>query len=241
MGSAQSIVSVAFALDAEFAPWRARRMFAAATDPACFEATIGPGRVRAAIVGIRARRLAQVSPWLLDASVDAVIVAGLAGALSPVHRVGDVLAARHICRDGEQRAADPHLVALAGSCGAAIVERFLTSDHVAGTAAAKRRLASAADTIDMESFDVVDAAQRRGMAALAIRVIGDAAADDIPLDVEPAITSDGSLSALTLAGSTIARPWRWPRLIRFGIEQRRALGALFVVLDALTASLGRQS
>lgn len=243
MRSEQSVVSVAFALDAEFAPWRARRLFAAAApgEPNRFEATVGPARVRAAIVGIRARRLTQVAPWLLDASVDALIVAGLAGALSPVHRVGDVLAARHICRDGEQRAADPHLVALAGSCGAAIVERFVTSDRIAGTAAAKRALAEAGDSIDMESFEVVDAAQRRGIAALALRVIGDAAADDLPLDVEAAITPDGSVSALTLAGSTIARPWRWPRLIRFAIEQRRALGALSVVLDALTASLGHQS
>lgn len=239
----RTTVGVAFALDAELAPWRTRRMFAdaGAANAGSFETTVGAAHVRAAIVGIGARRLHLVAPWLLDPSVDAVIVAGLAGGLSPAHRVGDVLVAKHVCRDGEQRSADPHLVALAASCGAAVVDRFVTADRLAATAEAKQAMAAAGDTIDMESFDVVDAAERRGIAALALRVVGDAATDDLPVDFEEAITSDGSLSPWRLAGSCAIRPWQWPRLIRFGVEQRRALAALSAVLDALVASVASQS
>lgn len=238
MAVPRATVSVAFALEAEFAPWRSLRTFTPALPGGAFEARLGSIAVRAAIVGIGARRLDRVAPWLLDDSVGSVIVAGLAGALSPDHQVGDVLVAREVSRGRQRRTADPHLLAVAARCGAAIVERFLTVDHIAATASAKRALAAAGDGVDMESFDIIDAAQRRGIAALAVRVVGDSASDDLPIDVEPAITADGALAPLPLVGQIAVRPWTWPGLIRFALAQRRALGALSIVLDALTGSIG---
>src|SRR5579863_8923296 len=108
MAAPRATVGVAFALDAEFAPWRALRTFTPTLTGGTFEARFGPVAVRAAIVGIGARRLERVAPWLLDQTVESVIVAGAAGALSPEHQLGDVLVAREVTRGRQGRTADPH-------------------------------------------------------------------------------------------------------------------------------------
>jgi adenosylhomocysteine nucleosidase len=233
------LIAVAFALDAEFAPWRARRAFAPAdaAGGSGFEATIGALTIRAGIVGIGARRLARITPWLLDSGAEAAIVAGLAGGLSARHRTADVLVAGRVCHDTEQCAVDARLLALAKASGATPVDRFVTVGRLASTRAAKQTLAAAGDSVDIESFHVLEAAARRGIPVVAVRAIGDAVSDNFPIDFEPAITADGSLSLAAVAAQAALRPWAWPRLIRFVRDQRRALDALSVVLDSLAVSL----
>jgi nucleoside phosphorylase len=230
---------VAFALDAEFAPWRRRGGFRRAAPSAggCFEAAVAGVSIRAAIVGIGGRRLRAAEGWLFDPAPDALIVAGLAGGLSPTHRVGDVLAARYVCREESSHAADPHLIDLAARCGARPVDRFVSVDAIVATVAARRRLAASGDAVDMESAAVLEAARRRNIAAVALRVIGDAADDDLPLDFGSFIRGDGTIASFALAAAAVGSPMRWRRLLRFAADQRRALHRLATVLDRMVVQM----
>jgi len=228
-------IAVVFALPAEFAPWRRRHSFHRVNAAGCeiHEAEIDRAVARVAFSGIGApdpRRLADI---FLAQPADAVIVAGAAGGLKLQYRCGEVLVASQVktADPGCVVAADHRMLALAAQCGASLVDSFLTLDRMVLRAEEKAALARDADAVDMESFVVIKVAADRGIPAVAVRVIADTAAEDLPLDLSPAIRADGTISVPRAIGAALAQPARWPRLARAGLSYHRALGSLAVFLD----------
>lgn len=232
------MIVVVFALEWEFRPWRARGDFHRAGSgwPAIYEGTLGPSRVRAAICGIGAPKMASAASQIF-AGADAVAVAGLAGALRSEYVIGDVLAARSVRRagGGEVLPTAPSLVSIASQCGSRVVDSFVTADRIMSRAAEKRRLAG--DAVEMESYPILCEAACRGIPAVAIRTVGDAADEDLPFDFNQAIADDGTLRRITLLRQLLASPWRWPMLARFGAAQQRALAGLAGFLDRFVVAI----
>ncbi len=238
-------IAVFFALDAECAPWRAGHRFQslAGADGSLFETTLGQSRVRLALIGIGARRLDSVAARALSGDTDVVIGAGVSGGLQDRQKLGDVLVARQALseREGRTARADDRLIAVAAYCGARIVETFLTTDHIVRGVARKRELGARAEAVDMESFAILAMAAERGIPGLAVRVVGDEVDVELPLDFEPAIRPDGTISAMKLFTQAVAHPRDWPALLAFGQSQRRALDGLARFLDRFVADLTNRS
>jgi nucleoside phosphorylase len=238
-------IAVVFALNAEFAPWRSRHRFTAlpiegSGTARLYEAADAAPPLRAAIVGIRAPSFDRIADRLFSADVSAVIVAGLAGALRPEHRPGDILTARHVQRHGGNALpCDDRLVAAAAACGARVTDRLLSVDRLIATASHKRALAAEAAAVDMESATILEAAALRRIPSIAIRVVGDASDEGLPLDFDRLIRPDGTVAAGALMSAVVSRPWRWPSIVRFAIAQRRALDRLAEFLDRFTIAVGR--
>ena len=234
-------IAVFFALDAECAPWRAGRRFEPIRDAGgfLFEVPLARSRIRLALIGSGARRLDSIMARTLNGGTDVVLGAGASGGLQDRHQPGDVLVARQALseRDGRTARADGRLIAVAASCGARVVETFLTTDHLVRAAGHKRELGSRAAAVDMESFMVLSMAQERGIPGLAVRVIGDDVNTEVPLDFESSIRPDGTMSALRLLAQAVARPWDWPALLAFARTNRLALDALARFLDRLVMDL----
>jgi len=234
-------VAVVFALPAEFAPWRRRHAFrpAGAKTQQAFEAQIGTAQVRVVFSGIGAPVPDALEQTLFAARPDVVIVAGAAGGLKPQYRCGDVVVASRVKTPGSSRvvAADARMLMLASPCGASVVDAFLTLDRMVLRADEKAALGREADAVDMESFVVIDEAISRGIPAIAIRVIADAADEDLPLDFTWALRRDGTISLWRAIGQAMSRPARWPRIVRAGLSYGRALEELAIFLDRFVAAL----
>jgi adenosylhomocysteine nucleosidase len=236
------VIVVVFALEAEFRPWRAQRDFHRVDSgwPAIYEGALGSSCVRAAICGVGARTLAGAAARLFTGA-DAVAVAGLAGALRSEYAIGDVLVARSVRRargpgDDVALPTAPSLLSIASQCGARVVDSFLTAERIVSRAADKHRL-GADDAVEMESYPVLREAARRGVPGVAIRAVGDVVDEDLPFDFTDAIAGDGTLRKVVLLRQALARPSRWPMLVRFGAAQQRALAELAVFLDRFVVAL----
>jgi hypothetical protein len=90
----------------------------------------------------------------------------------------------------------------------------------------------------MESFRILDEAGRRGIPSVAIRVIGDGAAEALPLDFDQAVRPDGTVRLMNLFGQAMRAPSQWPALIAFAYRQRRAVRTLARFLDRFIDTLG---
>jgi adenosylhomocysteine nucleosidase len=234
------VIVVVFALEAEFRPWRARHDFGRAGSgwPAIYEGTVDSSRVRTAICGVGARKLAGAVPRLFEGA-DAVAVAGLAGALRSEYEIGDLLVARSVQRAGGGNdvalAAAPSLVSIASRCGSRVVDSFLTTERIISRAADKRRLSG--DAVEMESYLVLREAARCGVPGVAVRAVGDAVDEDLPFDFNEALADDGTLRKVVLLRQALASPLRWPTLARFGVAQQRALAGLAGFLDRFVVAI----
>jgi adenosylhomocysteine nucleosidase len=245
-------IAVVFALHAEFAPWRARHPFSriAVGRFPISEAAITRIRARVAICGVGAPEPDAFLDALCAEPVDALVVAGLAGALRASLRTGNLIVPRRVqaapppatprAAAGPQAfvASDPRLLKVASRCGATPIETLVCASRVAGRVEEKRRLAAYGDAVDMESLRILDAAGRRGIPSAAVRVVGDAADEPLPLDFDRAIRADGTVSAADLVWQGVRQPWRWPALAAFGWRQRRAVGDLARFLDCFVRALG---
>ena len=150
-----------------------------------------------------------------------VISSGLAGALQPELRSGDLVA--------DVREAPLELVQAAR----ATAERLKLPLHM-GVFAAVDRVASAADkralgakrmvAVDMESGALREWTKARGGTFLAIRAVLDELDEDVPAD----IPGEGAVETLKFA----ARHWRRiPKLAALGLRQGRAMKRLAVFLE----------
>jgi hypothetical protein len=82
----------------------------------------------------------------------------------------------------------------------------VSSSRVASRRIDKRNLAgSGAEAVDMESYEIVAEAGRRGVPAVVLRAISDSFERDMP-DFNRALNSDGEFDGLVLAKVCAARP-----------------------------------
>lgn len=228
-------ILVTFALNAEFAPWRRLQHFhrLALATPSLYEARIGATDVRVVLTGVGAAHARRAMQLALVERPDFCIASGLAGGLRMGQRTGEVLAARAVLAPSGVVfvKSDARLLGTAVRCGAREIPTIRSVERVVLSAAEKARLAVSADAVEMESFAVLSEAQSLGVPAVAIRVIGDTAEQNLPLDFNRVLGREGRVSTSRLFAELARNPLRVPAVARLGRQSQRAAARLAVFLD----------
>ena len=144
-----------------------------------------------------------------------VFSCGFTGALNPSLRIGDCVF------DSATTPADvaPQLIRLK-----AVPVTFHCASRVAVTAAEKSELhkTTGADVVEMESKVIHAFCAARNVECVTLRVISDAADEDLPLDFNALMTAEQELSAFKLAFAILGSPQKIPKLIRLGHNSAHA-------------------
>jgi nucleoside phosphorylase len=234
---------VTFALENEFAPWRALREFRADKwgEADVYRAQIGAAEVGVILTGAGPKQAHLETAKVLGGDPDSIrlcVSSGLAGALKAQYQVGQVLAARSVRTENELT--DPSssplqgsapLLSFAAECGATVAEQFFSAVRVVGKAEEKRHLGERSDAVEMESFEVLLEAAAYGIPAIAIRAISDSVDDDLPLDMNRIFTDEGQVSIPRVLGQVALHPTSVPELVRLGHNSKIAAEALAQFLD----------
>jgi adenosylhomocysteine nucleosidase len=246
-------ILVIFALENEFAPWRASHEFKPAKlgNLDVHVADFASSQVTVALTGVGVRQAALTASQIMRGGFDAFdccISSGLAGGLRSNYAMGEVLAAQSVFSeavpaDGTSRLlpCSGALVSFAVESGATIVEQFYSADHVILTAREKRVLSAKADAVEMESFEILREAQSAGVPAVAIRAISDTLDEDLPLAMSEILTDEGKVSLPRVLGQVALKPQSLPGLVRLGKNSRVAAQSLSRFLDAYVAALANRT
>jgi adenosylhomocysteine nucleosidase len=235
-------VLVTLALENEFAPWRKMRDFKRVSVDGwdhSYRTTFDGLDVQVFLTGAGRFAAQRAAAIALGEVPDVCIVSGLSGGLRPEHPLGRVLAARTVADAGGSRLyySDSELLSSAVALGATRAERFLTADHVVGTAAEKQELGVSADAVDLESLWILAAAGDRRVPALAVRAISDTADSNLPLDFDRIFNERGAVSIPKVIGQLATRPLQVGGLIRLAHDSERAASNLAAFLDSFMQSL----
>ena len=176
---------------------------------------------------------------LIDAGATALASFGLAGGLdASLHPGAICLPGEVVGPDGTGLATSAHWRARVES---ALVARYpvangklLSTDHVIASIGEKAALhrSTAAIAVDMESLAVARVAGAHGLPFIAIRVIVDSAADNLPRAVAAAADQSGQLNIWRLLGALARAPADIGPLMRLGSRYRAASRSLSAVAGA---------
>ena len=176
---------------------------------------------------------------VFGAKPDAVLVIGLCGGLTqPLPRSRLVLYRSCLSSAGEPRldcapAITSRLAQLLGSGG--VICEFvigITSPRIAATRAERLTLAaSGAGVVDMESYELLAAAERASVPAAVLRVVSDSLDSTLP-DFNDALKADGTLDSRKALRVALGSPVQTFRLL---VQNKRAMRELAA---ALTTVLG---
>jgi adenosylhomocysteine nucleosidase len=244
-------VLVTFAVDAEFAPWRKLRNFqrqvgtknnSGLRNAPSFTATIGDNRVGVVLTGIgKVACHAALAQYVFpqDANPHIVISSGLAGALSDRLKPGDLVAPRkaRTLNNDANADADTALWDRLVQLGASPVDTLITVDRVVQTASEKTRLAFFGEVVDMESAIIMSVFAAASVPVVTIRVISDAADEDLPIDFDRCLTPQGTVRPMSLVNAIVRRPGNLPNLVRFGRQSNMAAQRLAAFLDSFVAAV----
>jgi adenosylhomocysteine nucleosidase len=208
----EGVVAVVAAMRDELAPLRARTSDGSgrlAGVPVALLATgEGAANARAAL----ARMMRQVP-------VRAVLVVGVAGALTRGLRVGTLVVAERVHPPSGPALGPPeHLVAAAVRATAAERVRIWSRDELVCTVAEKASLGRAIDAdvaavVDLESFALADVARSAGLPWGVLRAVSDAADEELPAFLATCRDRSGAIRRSRVALATLARPGAIPRLL----------------------------
>jgi adenosylhomocysteine nucleosidase len=203
------------------------------------------------VVGAGDRRRTTALVAAAMAGADCVVSFGIAGALAPELRPGDLILSAEIVSEHGRWQGEPawrrRLAELARSIGAASVPVF-GAGAILATRADKARLRSAlgAPAVDLESDIVAGAAATAEIPFAVLRAIADPAERDIPPAALLPLAADGTPDLALVLASVLRRPRQTAALFRLAREVRRALRALeraapsLVALVAVGARLDEQ-
>jgi len=244
-------VLVTFAVEAEFAAWRKRRAFNMLDYEGLklWKTKIGAAEVAVLITGVGAQTAAQAMDLMMrmadkDLYFDVVVSSGLAGALCDTLNVGDIVAPKellaemlHADVDSERLAVDAELRNLALEHGAKSANCLFTTDQILVKASQKKSCASRAQSVDMESFEIVKQALAWGAHSVVIRAISDSAAEDLPINFNLTLSNKREVSIVKVLLQLLKNPFALPALIRFGKQSRRAGELLAAFLESYLQGL----
>ena len=187
---------------------------------------IGPDAAAIAARTLAARGCQSIISW------------GIAGGLSPILAIGDLVLPEHVRRGDRLWAVDRELRddLIASLRSPVSGGTLITTDEVIRTPEMKSSLhrAHGAVAVDMESAAVAKVAADSGIAFAVIRTISDAATDALPQGLTVAVDiQTGALRAAGVAKLLLTRPHLVPRLVRAGRDFGRALSTLGTVSAAL--------
>jgi adenosylhomocysteine nucleosidase len=170
----------------------------------------------------------------LHGDIRGVVSIGLAGALSPLLKVGDVVIADQIITGMEEW--DCHegwRVRLMSRLAHAQQGRLFGSDVIIEKAETKAGLhvATAALAVDMESQVAARFAYARKLPLAGLRVISDDATHVLPPAALVAMKPDGGIALGRVLGSLLRKPQQLPSLIRTARTSNKAFAELLRCLD----------
>src|SRR6266436_693778 len=255
-------ILITFAVEAEFAPWKRMHEFRkeellsgghAQGASAVYRTQVGNVYLDVGFTGIGWSGVNQGLDHLLSKKPDVWISSGLAGALRDSLQLSDVIAPHAVLSKTSAESptdrleVDKELRELALNTGAKAAECLLTTCRVLTLAVEKKAQGSAAELVDMESFDVIREARKRGSRGVIIRAISDSADEDLPIDFNDILSRRRQVSLPRVLLRLAKNPLATPRLIRFGKQSRKAAQSLALFLDSyvfqiaqLPSSYGRE-
>jgi adenosylhomocysteine nucleosidase len=238
-------VLVTFAVEAEFAAWRKLRAFNLIDYRGLKlrKTVIGAAETTVLITGVGAQAAAQAMDLMMrmadkDQYFDVCISSGLAGALCETLSVGDIVAPKELIVElkhadlrEEHLVVDPELRQLALGGGAKNANCLFSTDEILVKASQKKSCASRAQSVDMESFEIVKAASAWGARSVVIRAISDAATEDLPINFNLTLSDKKEVSLSKVLIQVAKNPLALPALIRFGGQSKRAGALLAAFLE----------
>lgn len=142
--------------------------------------------------------------------VDRILSVGFCGALDPALRIGDIVVSGEVPR---------------GLKASFVQGDVVSVDRVAITAREKcdLRAATGAAVVEMESAAVAQRARQWNLPFGCVRVVSDAAEEDLPLDFNLYRDADGRFERARIALAALGRPFTvLPGLVRLDRHCRRA-------------------
>jgi adenosylhomocysteine nucleosidase len=219
-----------------------------AAEARCIAAAEGAVEIRVRCSGARAEGARAAAAALVREGAEALLSFGMAGALAPDLRPGElVLADRIATHDAEDLPLDSRwhraLYRGLGAIGITVrVAAVAGSDQLATTR--EQKLALGAGTgalvVDMESHIAAAAAQRAGLPFAALRAVADPLDRAIPALALASLRADGSTDTLAVLAGLARQPLAIATLLRLGRDSARALSTLRRVgtTEIIAASLG---
>src|SRR4051812_38988487 len=173
------------------------------------------------IGGNSARIAADAAYSHAQRNVSLMISAGLAGALVPELKVGDVFIPESIIGDSDNNTIETAsgmgtLVTVGAIAGAAHKKLFANKYH--------------AQAVDMEAFAVADVARIYNVPCIAMKAIS----DELDFDLPPLgrfVTDTGDFRTGAFIAYAAVRPWIWPAVARLNKNSNLAIDRLCVALD----------
>ena len=187
----------------------------------------GPG-MEVLITGIgRENAERRLHAALRTRSYQLVLSCGFAGGLNPYLRTGTV-----VFSTDEDAGLTPTLLA-AGACPV----RFHCNDRVATTVTEKQTLweTTQADAVEMESEIIRAICRAHGIPSATIRVISDAANENLPLDFNVFMTAEQKFNYAKLILSLLRSPQKIPAMLRLQRQTQLAARNLAGVLSRVLA------
>jgi adenosylhomocysteine nucleosidase len=247
-------VLVTLAVEAEFTAWRKLRAFNFLDYEGLklWKTKAGTAEVTVLITGVGAQAAARAMDLMMrmadkDQYFDVVLSSGLAGALCDTLNVGDIVAPKELLAEmqhadvnSERLAVDVELRDLALEHGAKSANCLFTTDQILVKASQKKSCSSRAQSVDMESFEIVKQALAWGARSVVIRSISDSAAEDLPINFNLTLSDKREVSIAKVLMQLLKNPFALPALIRFGKQSRDAAALLAAFLENyLQALAGR--
>lgn len=238
-------ILVTFAVDAEFAPWRKLRKFNRIDyeDLRLWRTTVADHEITVLLTGVGKQAAARAMDLMMrmadeDKYFDVCVSSGLAGSLHPSLAPGDIIAPRvvraelqHADLESETLTVDLDLHKLGFEQGAKCTDCLFTTDRVLLKAKEKQECSSKAQSVDMESFEIVKEACAWGARSVVIRAVSDAFDEDLPIDFNRTLSKDSQVSVAKVVSQLIKNPFVLPALLRFGKQSRKAAEGLAKYLD----------
>ncbi|HEY5347163.1 MAG TPA: hypothetical protein VIJ72_03145 [Rhizomicrobium sp.] len=170
----------------------------------------------------------------LHGDIKGVISIGIAGALSPLLRVGDAVIADQIVAEKENwRCHEGWRIVLAARLLQAHCGPLAGSDTILADAEAKSALhnQTGALAVDMESHVAARFAAARGLPLAVLRIISDDAAHVLPPAALVAMKPDGGIALGRVLLSLVKNPLQVPALIRTARASNKAFAELLRCRD----------
>ena len=187
----------------------------------------GPG-VIAIAGGGRSDRLEDALERAVDDGASALISFGIAGALIPALRPGQLIVADQIVAKSTSFATDPRwfdaLMQRTGAMRATIAARDLLASTVAMKSALHEE--TGASAVDMESHIAARVAMRHGLPFAALRAIADPRDRSLPPAATIAMKEGGGIDLAAVLRSIARSPGQLPGLMAIARDTSAALGGL---------------
>ncbi len=201
---------------------------------------IGACRVTVATTGDGAKAAARGLEGLLNAEEPrALVIVGVAGALSPELKVGNTVICQQVRdEDGRVFEMDAELIAKAKRFPTALVGSTLSAARIASTVEQKQNLwhengSLPSQVVDLESASYAALACQRGLPCLVVRVVSDGPDEPLPLDFNRFRNPDGGVDRGRVLRQALSHPGLMPKLLALRDRVRSSA----VVLDRVVAGM----